>query len=66
MTLRKIQYLLFKNMNILSLSILLLINQKQTMVSLATTKLYTPELISKVPQLKALTNTIQDIYQIYV
>ena len=44
--------------------IYIVIDQSKTNnVSLATTKLYTPELISKVPQLKALTNTIQDIYK---
>ena len=43
--------------------IYIVIDQSKTNnVSLATTKLYTPELISKVPNLKKLTNTIQDIY----
>ena len=43
--------------------IYIVIDQSKTnLVSIATTKLYTPELISKVPQLKILTNTIQDIY----
>jgi hypothetical protein len=36
---------------------------KSNMISLATTKLYTPELVSKVSQLNILTNTIQDIYK---
>ena len=40
-----------------------MIDQSKTnTVSMATTKLYTPDLISKVPNLKALSNTIQDIY----
>jgi hypothetical protein len=43
--------------------IYIVIDQSKTnTVSMATTKLYTPDLISKVPNLKALSNTIQDIY----
>ena len=35
---------------------------KTNMVNITTTKLYTPELLSKVPNLKKLSTTIQDIY----